>query len=196
MARGQSVRGTPVRHVSSAGTRNQGMGHGTPKGMDGTVHKDYASDNRGYAQNPRGGTPYHSQDGNDAQARRVVEHSTNAESSDHGNQNNPISNGKGVILDGANRYEHGYEPADRRTLDSPVPEHAPVFDTGFIQREDAAHAGRGNEGTARDNILEIGGVLSRGMEGTSKASDRDEGELTHDDRLRGRQGESRTHEKE
>lgn len=196
-----TVRGTPYHHVSAAGTAHQGVKAGL-KGMEGTTPSEYSSDKRGYQSDPRSGTPYQSQRGNGPEYRREVARGNNLESADHGNQNDPASNGVGVMLDGANEYSRGYTPRDERTLDSPVPAHAAIFRPGFIKTEDEAHAGTGNERTARDNILEIGGVMSRGMVGTS-SSRGPETELMEDDDmgLEGRatrsqpQGSTR-HEKE
>lgn len=183
---GKSVRGTPIHHVGTSGTSHEGMKHGAkPAGMKGTVHEQYDSDRRGYESDKRSGTPYHSQDGNGAETRRVESHGKYGRVIDKaaGDQADPSANGSGVVLDGAERYENGHMPHAHPTMDSPVPRHAPVFDAGFIAREDAAHAGRGNEGTARENIMEIGGVMSRGMDTVSQAGNRDETELTHDDTL-------------
>lgn len=163
--KGSTVRGTPVRHVT-VGARGEGERAGKPSGMEGTVHEQYSSDKRGYQSDSRSGTPYHSEDGNPPNSRREVIRSTNAESSDHGNQNDPHSNGPGVMLD-VGDYGTGYAPRDEPTMDSPVPRHAPVFGTGFIETEDRAHMGKGAENQARDDLLKIGGVMSRGMVGTS-----------------------------
>lgn len=182
MAR-NSVRGTPYHHVGTGQTRSEGMRPGLPMGSDGeTTMRQYRGTGMDTKQGP--GTPYRSERGNSDEFSRTVEQSTNAESSDHGNQNDPASNGDGVVLDGANRYGNGFSPRAAPTLDSPVPGHAPVFDTGFVETEDKAHLGSGNAGGA-DDLINGGGVMSRGMVGTSKSSDRDETELTHDDTLRG-----------
>ena len=72
-----------------------------------------------------------------------------------------------MILDGADKVSRGYSPQAAPTLDSPVPRHAPVFDTGFVEEENIEHLGKGSGPTApseemgRDNLLKIGGVLSR-----------------------------------
>src|SRR5579859_8013365 len=148
--RGSSVRGTPVHHVSN--TAKEGIAPGTPKGMKGTSPEQYDSDRRGYQSDPRGGTPYHSDAGNGPETRRVVSHDRygKVESNQQGNANDPVNNGSGVVLDGTNDYSRGYMPRGEPTEDSPVPRHAAVFDAGFIHKEDEAHAGRGNEATARD----------------------------------------------
>jgi hypothetical protein len=80
-----------------------------------------------------------------------------------GDQSDPASNGRGVIFDKADDYNRGYGPQDKPTMDSPVPRDAPVFDAGFIPIEDAAHMGRGSdaEGTASDDLMKVGGVMSR-----------------------------------
>lgn len=191
-------RGTPFNH---AGNSLHGVGmreHAAASGMTSTVLPQYESEKGGYRNADGTGTPLQHQKGNPPDARREVARGTNLESSDHGNQNDPRSNGKGVILDGQNEYRAGYqEPAERKgVMDSPVPAAAPIFDADNILIEDRAHMGRRGENQANDNILAIGGVLSRGMESTSRPSDHDEEELIHDDELTGRQQESVKHETE
>lgn len=183
--RGSSVRGTPVRHIKVDGLED--TREGKPDGMVGTVHKQFDSDRRGYQSDPRGGTPYHSDDGNPADARREVLRSTNAESSDHGNQNDPHSNGPTVALDTHGPME-GFMPRENGgVLDSPVPAHAAQFDAGTMHEEDEAHLGSGLEHLAgakvNNDLRELDGVMSRGMDSTSHP-DEDELELTRDDTLR------------
>jgi hypothetical protein len=98
------------------------------------------------------------------------------------NMNDPASNGSGVIFDGA-KASNGFMPKRADVLDSPVPRNAPRFDPGFIPTEDAAHLGSGNE-RGVDSLVAGGGVMSRGMVGTTK-SNAPENELTRDDTLRG-----------
>lgn len=162
--KGSTVRGTPYHHVGN--TAREGMKAGTPKDMEGTSPRGMSSDNRGYQPNPRGGTPYHSDDGNSDEYKRQVAHGTNLESSDHGNQNDPRSNGAGVMLD-ANGMDRGFSPRPERTMDSPVPGHAPEFDTGFIQEENRKHLGSGNE-RGNEDLVKGGGVMSRGMKNVSR----------------------------
>jgi hypothetical protein len=180
--RGTVHRGTPYRHVGPNETNRQGMEHGSkPGGMDGTSKSQFGSEKGGYRDEHVSGhgTPYQSRDGNPADAKRLVERSVSAESSDHGDQNDPHSNGPSVMLD-VGDYTSGYAPRIEHTLDSPVPEHAPIFDRRTIRQEDRAHAGMRNEQTATDNILEIGGVLSRGQVGSSSRHG-PETELLQDD---------------
>lgn len=181
--RGSSVRGTPYHHISN--TAHEGIKAGTPKGMKGTVPDGYAEP--GIHTGPQGpGTPYHSQAGNGPETRRVVAHGTNVESSDHGNQNSPESNGKGVIFDGANDYNAGFMPHAEAPIDSPVPRHAPGFDTRSIREEDRAHVGTRNEG-ALESLIDGKGVMSRGMDTVSRSSE-PETELIKDDVFRGTGG--------
>lgn len=162
------VHGTPINHVGPAGAfigGREGYSPGKPAGNErSTVNEAYASDNRGYAPNPNGGTPYNSELGNPDEACRVAQGTgrygvvLSENGQDH---NDPKANGKGTILDGANRYANGYMPKAAPMLDSPVPRNAPVFDGSFIPAEDAAHEGSGNEAGARDDLIKVGGVLSR-----------------------------------
>lgn len=200
--KGTVHRGTPYHHVTD--TAHQGIAPGRPreqgtgergKTMTHTTMEPYRSDTRGYQSDPRSGTPYHSDAGNGPEYKRTVEQSTDAESADHGNQNDPKTNGRGVVFDGANSYERGYSPHSEPTMDSPVPGHAPVFDTRTVREEDRAHVGMRNESAATDDILKIGGVMSRGMRGTSTPEGAED-ELIGDDVLRDHYQESVKHEKE
>lgn len=188
MAKGQVVRGTPVHHIGPAGTAHEGVGARTPHGFKGTQPEEYTSDERGYQAGRDHGTPYHSREGNGPEARRVVAQGTNVESSDHGNQNDPRTNGKGVVLDGANNPERAFSPPHARAMDSPVPEHAPEFDPSFIPHEDRAHLGSGIEhlggASVNNDLRRLKGVMARGMDSTSHPNE-DEQELTRDDTLRG-----------
>lgn len=178
------VRGTPYHHIDAKG--GQGQRGGEPAENQGsTVHAQFREDGINTETRARS-TPYHSEAGNPPGARREVLRSTSAESSDHGNQNDPRSNGSGVVLDGADSYERGFQPPHEPTTDSPVPRDAPWFDTRTIREEDVAHLGEGtggSENASSTDLRELGGVMSRGMIGTSKKSDKDEGELTKDDTL-------------
>lgn len=180
MTRSSSVRGTPYHHVGPAGTAHEGIKPGTPGGMRGTSPENLS----GTGINTRGGqgTPYHSQAGNGPEARRVVSSDRYGKVIDDaaGDQSDPQANGRGVIFDGHNEYGRGFDPQGEEVMDSPIPRDAPRFDPGFIPREDAAHMGSGNESGARTSLVEIGGVMSRGMVGTS-TSRGSETELTEDD---------------
>lgn len=177
--RGSSVRGTPYHHVGPGGTAHEGIKPGTPGGMRGTTPQDLA----GTGINTRGGpgTPYRSQAGNGPEARRVVSSDRygKVESGSAGDQADPQSNGRGVVFDGHNEYSRGFDPQGEDVMDSPIPRDAPRFDPDFIPREDAAHMGSGNESGARTSLVEVGGVMSRGMVGTSTSSG-PETELTED----------------
>jgi len=192
--KGTVHRGTPYHHIGNKGTAHEGMEHGakprgyehTSRDAEGRPGADYRSDTRGYQHSDRSGTPYNSQNGNSDEYRRLVTRDAHGNvTSEHGiNHNDPRDNGKGVIFDGANRYEEGYMPKPERTMDSPVPEHAPWFGAEFIAKEDRAHAGSGIEHTATDDLLSIGGVMSRGMVGTSSRHG-PETELMQDDEMHG-----------
>lgn len=189
--RGARVVGTPYRKIEN--TAHQGIKPGTPKGFSGgseTSPDQYEGSQRGNRQvrsemsggRREIGTEYHSDAGNGPEFRREVSHGEHGGHviSEHGqNMNDPSSNGNGVILDHMSR-EAGYTPKGDRTMDSPVPERAPDFDTRTIAEENRAHAGRRNERTAVDTLASIGGVMSRGMEGTSDGESEDELEVNED----------------
>jgi hypothetical protein len=178
--KGSVHRGTPVNHIHSGGA---GIRPATPKGFDGTQPKQFESEKSGYRdEHATGhGTAYGSVAGNPGDARVASQGRYGVSPGAGGvDMNNPAANGKGVVLDGANEYANGYRPRDEKLIDSPVPTDAPVFDPSFIGTEDRAHAGSGNEGTARDNLLEIGGVMSRGQVGSSSRNG-PENELLQDD---------------
>lgn len=179
--RSSTVRGTPVHHIDARGGEGQRGGE-KPNGMVGTVHEQYDSDRRGYQSDPRGGTPFNSERGNPPGARREVARGTNLESADHGNQNDPHSNGQSVMLD-THGYERGYMPKEEGgVMDSPVPGHAARFDTTTVHEEDRAHLGTGLEDLAGKNndLRDLDGVMSRGIMGTSKPT-APEKELIEDD---------------
>lgn len=186
-----SVRGTPVRHISN--TTREGMGAAKPKGMDGTVNRQFQGDQSINRQEGIStGTPYTSRDGNSDEFSRTVSHDKYGKViGEAGDNQQPRDNGNGVLLDGMDR-DRGYEPRDERTLDSPVPDGSPTFDASFIQAENRAHLGKGigvSEAQINDDVLGIGGVLSRGMRGTSTPEGRED-ELTSDDTLLGETGSS------
>ncbi len=181
-----TVRGTPVRHISN--TAREGMMAGKPSGMSGTVNKQFEGDQKGNRQEGVArGTPYESRDGNSDEFMRTRSQGKYGMVMDAaaGDQADPRDNGNGVILDGMSR-EAGYTPMSERTMDSPVMEGAPTFDTRTIRDENIAHLGQGigaRPSQAADDILNIGGVMSRGMVGTSTPQG-GEDELVEDDVLR------------
>lgn len=178
MAR-NTVRGTPYSHVKAGNT--EGQKAGTPAGYEGTVGRQYGDDE--IRTGPSRGTPYQSRAGNGPETRRVVSSDKYGKVIDPvaGNMSDPASNGTGVVLDGAESYSRGFSPGSEATLDSPIPREAPRFDPGFIAAEDAAHLGSGNH-AAREGLVSGGGVMSRGMVGTSKRGGAED-ELTTDDTL-------------
>jgi hypothetical protein len=180
-----TVRGTPYTKITN--TANQGVSPRTPSGMKGTVEENTAEP--GIRTGPPGrGTPYRSQAGNSDEFMRTVSRDRYGMVMDPvlGNPNDPRTNGDGVILDHmATDYE---DPRHMPTMDSPVPVEAPIFETSTVAQENAAHLGRGrgptapNPAMARDDLLAIGGVMSRGMVGTSTNAE-PEKILTDDDTL-------------
>jgi hypothetical protein len=163
--KGSVHHGTPVNHIRSGGA---GVAPGRPEGMQQTVKPQFASDNRGYQDNPRGGTPYNSDAGNPGDARRTAEGTglygvvLSENGQDH---NNFRSNGDGTVFDKMRGDYH--DPVAAPHLDSPVPSGAARFDTSDIAVENRAHLGKGsgptapNDAQARDDLLAIGGTMSR-----------------------------------
>lgn len=175
-----SVRGTPYTHIASP-SANQGFRQGGGN-ADNTVAEQFRGGGINTQANTRG-TPANYAHGNPDETRRVVSSDRygKVESGSQGNANDPKNNGDGVVLD---RMGKDYaSPGAAPSLDSPVPGNAPVFDTASILAENRAHLGSNMpEAASRDDILNLGGVLSRGMKGTS-TSGGPETELTEDDTL-------------
>lgn len=175
-----TVRGTPFRSIGPNG--NAGTRGGTDGGQ--TVDPNYRGTGINTAPNTRG-TPESYKTGNPDNARSVV--SSNRQGgvvlSEHGiNHNDPNANGDGVVLDnvGADYSPPGGAP----TLDSPVPG-GPVYDSTRIPEHNSIAMGRPGAGAEqRDSILNLGGVMSRGMVGCSTPGG-PEDELMHDDTLPG-----------
>jgi hypothetical protein len=139
---------------------------GKPAGYTGTVNNQY----KGESATPRGGTPYTSRDGNPPGAKRVASHGAKMgeviDTATGENFSNPLSNGVGVVLGQITR-EADYFPQPAGVMDSPVPNGAPTFRAGSMRAENVAHLGQGigaAPSQASDEILKIGGVMSRGME--------------------------------
>lgn len=174
-----SIRGTP--YIKLGG--NEGGNAGKPAGYKGTQGPQYQRDI--IDTSGQGGTPYQSQNGNPAEARRVVSADVYGKvmSGGAGNLNDPMSNGNGVILDSVSSdYE---DPTLQPSMDSPVPGGAPLFQTSDIVTVNQARMGSGMPATAaRDDILALGGVMSRGMEGVDHPGDSEQS-LTRDDTLPG-----------
>lgn len=182
MAR-NSVRGTPYTHVGPGG--NSGIRPGMPKGMDNqTTHEQFRGTGMDTKQSARG-TPYNSGAGNPADSKRAVSNDARGRIPDNTGtvHNDPAANGQGVVFDGADSYARGFSPHGEATMDSPVPGGAPRFDPGDIKTENLSHLGSGNASGVK-SLVEGGGVMSRGMLGTSKPS-HPESVLTEDDALPG-----------
>lgn len=173
------IRGTP--YISRSGG-NEGQRAGMPKGSDGqTTMQQYRGTGMSTTQGP--GTPYHSQVGNPANARRVVSADAYGKvmSNSQGDANSHLNNGSGVVLDGvASDYQ---SPPHHPYADSPVPGNAPATMEGeSIVTRNAIALGKGAPAAgARDDILALNGVLSRGMEQKTSYSVKDERQLTRDD---------------
>jgi hypothetical protein len=184
--------GTPVNVIKSGGSGRAAGKPGGYAGAAGTVRDTFEGDQKGprqVAAQMSGkqdlGTPYQSVAGNPGDASRIA-HGTGfygVDAVEGGqNMNDASSNGNGTILDHMSR-ETQYQPRSPAMIDSPVPGNAPFFDSRTINDENRAHAGRGNEATANDRLLPIGGVMSRDMLGTSTPKG-GENELQEDDVLK------------
>lgn len=174
------IRGTP--YISRSGG-NEGMRAGQPSGADGqTTLKQYRGTGMSTTQGP--GTPYNSQAGNPADARRIVSAAEYGKvmSGGAGNLNDPKSNGSGVLLDGTGAGDYA-SPRAAAAMDSPVPGNAPMTMEGdSIVTRNSIALGRGAPAAgARDDILALNGVLSRGMVQKSSSSNPDIFALTKDD---------------
>jgi hypothetical protein len=174
------VRGTPY---SSNRAGNEGVAPGMPKGMNGqTTPGQYRGTGMSTTQGP--GTPYRSQAGNPADARRVVSADDYGKviTGPAGNMNDPASNGNGVLFDNTGVIDYA-PPGLVPTLDSPVPGNAPQTMEGHsIVTRNAIALGKGAPAAgARDDILALNGVLSRGMIQKTSSSDRNIAQLTEDD---------------
>lgn len=166
-----SVRGTPFTKIGPGGS-NQGFRQAGGN-ADNTVGSQYRGGGINTAPNERG-TPAQYAHGNAADAKRTVSSDKYGKVLDPqaGNLNDPASNGPGVMLNG--------DPS-KDMLDSPVPMKAPQFDEGWIEQENRAHLGTGNE-EGMNSLAAGSGVMSRGMKGTSTPGGA-ETELTDDDTL-------------
>lgn len=179
-----SVRGTPVRSISGA---NEGQAAGKPANMSGTSPSQYVGDQ---SQQPQrgSGTPYNSKNGNPPAAKRVASSGKFGDVIDTQtgvNLNYPDSNGNGVLFDGISR-EADYSPMGASAMDSPVPAGAATMPRGSMRAENIAHLGTGkgvDASQAGDVLDAIGGVMSRGMVGTTSGGSGPENELTRDDTL-------------
>ena len=178
-----TVRGTPINKID-----NPGFTASKPGGMNGTVNTHFQGDQ---SQQPQAGsgTPYASRNGNPDQARRVAEGGSpkgGVVLSENGiNMNAPESNGNGVVLDGVTK-EKDYTPWNEPAMDSPVPTGAQRPLESSMNIINAMVSGNGKDYSGSkvipDNLMETGGVMSRGMVGTSKPGN-DERELTRDDTI-------------
>jgi hypothetical protein len=104
-------------------------------------------------------------------------------SGSQGNANDPSNTGSGVLLDSVSSdYE---DPTIQPSMDSPVPGNAPMYQTSDITSVNQARLGSNmSPAHAKDDLLALGGVMSRGMEGIDKSTDTED-KLTRDDTLPG-----------
>lgn len=177
--RGTSVKGTPYISKSSS----EGGNAGKPAGYTGTVGPLYGRDI--IDTRKQGGTPYQSTNGNPATTRRVVSADTYGRvmSGSAGQMNDPLSNGNGVVLDSVSSdYE---DPTISPSMDSPVPGNAPMFQTSNLLTITQMRMGSNmSPAHAKDDLVALGGVMSRGLDTISKPGE-SEMELTTDDTLPG-----------
>jgi hypothetical protein len=137
-----------------------------PKGMEGTVNRQFQGEQETNRANGATGTPAQQALGNPDETSITRFAGRYGVSRAAGGQdlNDPAANGNGVMFDGMSR-ETGYTPPTAETLDSPVRKGAPEFDTRFIRTENIAHLGQGigaQPSQAADDIRAIDdGVMSR-----------------------------------
>lgn len=178
------VRGTPYTKIGGSGNNSSGIAPGSPKGADGqSTLSPYRGTGMSTTQGP--GTPFRSEAGNGAEAKRVVSADRYGKvmSNQQGDANMPMNNGNGVVLDSVSSdYE---DPTHQPALDSPVPGNAPLFQTDKIVSVNQARLGSNMPAAAaKDDLLALGGVMSRGMVQKSTPGGA-ETELTDDDTLPG-----------
>jgi hypothetical protein len=179
-----TVRGTPVRFISAG---NEGMAAGKPANMSGTTSKQFQGDQSNKVD-ARSGTAYNSQNGNSPTAKRVASSDKyGMVVSENGiNMSNPESNGNGVVFAGVGGMS--ILPASMpQTMDSPVPEGAqrPIENAPGILANLRSGSGSqwGANGGPSNTFLDMGGVMTRGMVGTSTPTGGPD-ELLEDDVLR------------
>jgi hypothetical protein len=163
--KGSVHRGTPINVIRAGGA---GIKPGKPPGMSGTSKEGFSSEKSGYrdAHVSGHGTVYNSDAGNPRDARRGGTDRYGLVASAGGQDyNDPRANGDGVVLD---RMSGDYnDPTPAPHLDSSVPREAARFDTDAIAVENKAHLGKGqgptapNDAMGRDDLLAIGGVMSK-----------------------------------
>lgn len=183
-----SVRGTPVRSISA----DNGQGFLTPgarpKGMSGTVNRQFEGDQSGNRQTGLNtGTPYQTRSVNDdiqPNPNRMKYGVNNANG--QGDMDSPTSNGNGVLFDGISEAAD-LVPSASAVTDSPVPTGAqkPAADATEVLANLRSGVGKqwGPSDGPGNNFQDMGGVMSRGMQGKSHASG-GEMELLEDDVLR------------
>lgn len=161
-----SVRGTPVTFLGPNG--DPGYGGMTPG--------SYGS-----------GTPLNSVKGNPDNAMRQVSNGKYGmvDTPAAGNQADHTNNGNGVLFNGVSEGRD-YLATQAGAMDSPVPAGAQMPNTNSADTLNALRNGSGKDYSGSkqipDQILAAGGVLSRGMLGTSTPSG-GAAEMTEDDAL-------------
>lgn len=145
-----SVRGTPYRFVSADG----GQGFNPTKTPESAA----------------GGTPLNNAIVNDDDQKTVSRdnHGVVIDTQAGVDMNNPESNGNGVLFNGVVEGKD-YTPwgNENSVLDSPVPQGAQRPSQNSSNLVNAVHNGTGKDFAANqqipDQILKVGGVISRGM---------------------------------
>jgi len=165
-----TVRGTPIHSIKAPNT--QGMRAGKPAGMSGTVNRQFEGDQKiNREEGISTGTPYHSEDGNGPESKRVRSSDRYGivETPSEGNQALNTSNGNGILFDRVKR-EDDYFGKEDEMMDSPVPQGAqqPQHDSSLKLNELRNGKGKywGADDAIEDSLLKADGVMSRGIDNT------------------------------
>ena len=182
-----SVRGTPIRSISA----DNGQGFNSrpkPGGLSGTVNRQFEGDQKINRQEGIStGTPYQSGSVNDDLPPKTTRSKYGmVDTPAAGDQAQHTSNGNGVLFNGVEQ-SNDYLPNLKDVMDSPVPEGAqmPQDDASLKLNEIRNGKGSywGSDDAIQDSIVKAGGVISRGMLGTSTPAG-GEMEMQEDDVLR------------
>lgn len=179
-----SVRGTPFRSISADNGQGFLSPGAKPKGMSGTVNKQFEGDQSGNRQEGIStGTPYNSSSVNDDTQKGTTSKFGVVQSGGAGDQAQHDSNGNGVLFNGVSRARD-YIATPAPGLDSPVPEGSQKPQDDASLKLNAIGNGAGNywgaDDTIEDSLVAAGGIMSRGMSGVSKPGESETSMLEDD----------------